>query len=183
MAQRKKRGRAAKAAYFVPTGNGNYVYTGPLYSLSGEAGITAKRTSVLRMLCGGAMIVLSLLCGVLPVPGMSNTFYVIVPYAGTLIFAVVSIWKAARIVYWGNDSLREYVFESTVKQFPVYTLLCAIFAVTSVIGEGLCLIVDGVDAAKLPLAIVFLLAHAAIAALSLIWRRRESVLEWEKKSS
>lgn len=183
MAQRKKRGRAAKAAYFVPTGNGNYVYTGPLYSLSAEADITAKRASVRRLLFGGGIVALSLLCGILPVPGMSNTFYVIVPYAGTLIFGAVSLWKSARIAYWGGDSLREYVFESTVDQFPIHTLFCAIFAVASVIGEGLCLILEGVDPAKLPLAIGFLLAHAAITALALIWRRREAALKWEKKSS
>ena len=183
MAQRKKRGRAARAAYFVPTGNGNYVYTGPLYSLSTEAGITAKQAGVRRLLFGGVIIALSLLCGILPVPGMSNTFYVIVPYAGTLIFAAVSLWKSARITYWGGDSLREYVFETTVKQLPVHTLLCAVFAAASVIGEALCLILDGVDPAKLLLAIAFLLAHAAIAALAVIWRKGESKLEWEKKSA
>lgn len=183
MAQRKKRGRAAKAAYFVPTGNGNYIYTGPLYYLSDKAGVTAKRASFRRLLFGGAMILLSLLCGILPVPGMSNTFYVIVPYAGTLIFAAVSLWKSARIAYWGNDSLREYVFETTVNQFPIHTLFCAVFAVASVIGEALSLILDGVDAAKLPLAIGFLLAHTAIAALAIIWRRREAALKWEKKAA
>lgn len=183
MAQRKKRGRAAKAAYFVPTGNGNYVYTGPLYYLSDKADITAKRASFRRLLFGGAMIALSLLCGILPMPGMSNTFYVIVPYAGTLAFAAVSLWKSARISYWGGDSLREYVFEATVNQLPVHTLVCAVFAGISAIGEGLCLILEGVETAKLPLAIGFLLAHAAIAALALIWRKRESALEWEKKSA
>lgn len=183
MAQRKKRGRAAKAAYFVPTGNGNYVYTGPLYSLSADAGITAKQASLRRLLFSGGMVLLSLLCGVLPVPGMSNTFYVIVPYAVTLIFAAVSLWKSARIAYWGGDSLREYVFESTVNQFPAHTFFCAVFAVVSVIGEGLCLILERVEPAKLPLAVLFLLAHAAITVLAIIWRRREAALAWEKKSA
>ena len=182
MDQRKKRGRAAKASYFVPTGNGNYVYTGPLYSLSAEADITAKRASVRRLLLGGCIVALSLMCGILPVPGMNNTFYVIVPYAGTLIFAAVSLWKSARIAYWGGDKLREYVFESTVKQFPVHTLFCAVFAVASVIGEGIFLIIEKPDKTSLPLAVAFLLAHAVIAAMALIWRRLESALEWEKKS-
>lgn len=179
MAQ-KKRGRAAKASYFVAAGNGNYVYTGPLYSLSAEAGITAKWASLRRLLFGGAIIALSLLCGVLPVPGMSNTFYVIVPYAGTLIFGAVALYKAARIAYWGGDKLREYVYESTVKQFPAHTLFCAVFAGLSVIGEGLCLILERVDPAKLPLAILFLLAHAAVTALALVWRKSEAALEWTK---
>lgn len=180
MDQRKKRGRAAKASYFVSAGNGNYVYTGPLYSLNAEAKITAKQASVRRLLFGVGIFVLSLLCGVMPVPGMSNTFYVIVPYAGTLIFAAVSLWKAARIAYWGGKALREYVFESTVKQLPVLTLFCAVFAGLSVIGEALCLILEAVDTAKLPQAIFFLIAHAAITALALVWRKFEAATEWEK---
>lgn len=183
MDQRKKRGRAAKAAYFVPTGNGNYVYTGPLYSLCAEARITAKQASARRLIFSGAIALLSLLCGILPVPGMSNTFYVIVPYAGTLVFAAVSLWKSARIAYWGGNSLREYVFDSTAKQLPVYTLLCAVFAIASIIGEGLCLILEGVDSAKLPLAILFMFAHFAIAALALIWRKQESALKWTSKNT
>ena len=182
MAQSKKRGRAAKAAYFVPTGNGNYVYTGPLYSLSTEANITANQAGVRRLLFGGVIIALSLLCGILPVPGMSNTFYVIVPFAGTLVFASVSLWKSARITYWGSDSLREYVFETTAKQLPVHTLVCAVFAVISVIGEAFYLVFEGIDPAKLPIAVVFLTAHASIAALAMIWRKREASLKWEQKS-
>ena len=178
MAQRKKRGRAAKAAYFVSSGNGNYVYTGPLYSIIAGSGLTARQVSMRRLLFCGCITALSLLCGLLPVPGMSNTFYVIIPYAGALIFGAVSLWKAARVAYWGGDKLREYVYESTVKQIPVLTLFCAVFAGISVIGEGLCLIFEKADPSSIPPAIVFILAHAVIIVLALVERRFESKLEW-----
>lgn len=180
MAERKKRGRAAKAAYFVSAGNGNYIYTGPLYSLC-SAKLTAKRAGVRRLLFGGSVFALSLICGLIPVPGLGNTFYVIVPYALSLVFAAVLLWKSARIAYWRYDDLREYVYETTVKQLPVLTLFCAVFAGVSVAGEALCLIIDGVDTENLPAAIFFIIAHAAIAILAPIWRKFEAALKWEKK--
>ena len=181
MARKEKRGRAGKASYFVPAGPGKYVYNGPLYSPDSESDITAKKANLRRTLFGIGITALSTVCGFLPVPGMSNTFYVIVPYAFTLIFAAVSLWKAGRIAYWGGEDLREYVYNTTVVRLPILIPLCALFAVLSVVGEGLYLILNAVDKAALPFAIIFFLACAVILALSLAWRRFETEFKWNKR--
>lgn len=181
MARKEKRGRAGKASYFVPAGQGKYVYSGPLYSPAPESEITAKKASVRRVLFGVSVTALSAVCGFLPVPGMSNTFYVIVPYALTLIFAAVSLWKAGRIAYWGGENLREYVYNATVGRLPVLLPLCALFAVLSIAGEALYFILNGVDKSELPFAVIFLLISAAVLALSLIWRRFETAFIWNKR--
>ena len=181
MPQRKLRGKAAKAAYFVPTGNGNYTYIGPQYSLSLDAGITAKKAGARRIIISICIVALSVVCGLLPVPGMSNTFYVIIPYALTMIFGVVLLWKSSRITYWGSDSLREYVYNTTVTQLPVYATLCAVFACVSVAGEGLCLILEKANRNVL-FAVIFILSHIVIFALSILLRRLEKPLEWVKSN-
>lgn len=180
MARKEKRGRAGKASYFVPAASGKYVYNGPLYSPD-ESNITAKKANVRRMAFGIGTTALSALCGFLPVPGMSNTFYVIIPYALTLIFAAVSLWKAGRIVYWGGEDLREYVYNSTVGRLPVLIPLCALFAMLSLAGEVLYLILNGINKAELPFLIVFLLVQAVISVLAMIWRRFETAFKWNKR--
>ncbi|MCH5191543.1 MAG: hypothetical protein J1F23_05195 [Oscillospiraceae bacterium] len=180
MARKEKRGRTGKASYFVPSASGKYVYNGPLYSPD-EQDITAKQANVRRMVFGIGTTFLSAVCGFLPVPGMSNTFYVIIPYALALIFAAVSLYKAGRIAYWGGESLREYVYNTTVVRLPWLLPLCSLFAVLSAAGEALYLILNGINKAELPFAVIFLFISVAVLALSLIWRRFETALKWNKR--
>ena len=181
MSRKEKRGRAGKASYFVPAGPGKYVYNGPLYSPVSESNITAKKASVRRVLFGAGATALSAICGFLPVPGLGNTFYVIIPYALTLIFAAVSLYKAGRIAYWDGEALREYVYNTTVRRLPWLLPLCALFAGLSAVGEVLYLILNGADNAELPFAIIFLLISAAVLVLALIWRRFETAFKWNKR--
>lgn len=180
MAKNAKRGRAAKASYFVPAGPGRYVYSGPLYSPDTAEGVTAKRLGVRCVLFGAGTTVLSVLCGVLPVPGMTDAFYVIIPYALTLIFSAVLLWKSVRVLYWGGERLREYIYNATVMKFPVLTLLCAVFAGVSAVGEVVYLVLNGADKARAPLAILFILFHGAILALALLRRKFETAVTWNK---
>lgn len=182
MAKRdKKRGWAGKASYFTPIGANSYTYSGPLYTLRPESRLTARQASTRRLLLGGGIMVLSLLCGFLPAPGMRNTFYVILPYAGGLILAAVSLWKAARIAYWNGNDLREYVYQATVERLPMTTLASVVFAGLSIVGEGFCLLLEGAERADLPFAIIFLLMQGVILTLALLWRKFETGLAWEKR--
>lgn len=178
MAKNGKRGRAAKASYFVPAGQGRYVYSGPLYSPDAESGVTAKKRNARRLFFSMGATVLSAVCGVLPVSGMMDTFYVIIPYALTLIFSAVLLWKSVRVAYWGGEKLREYVYNATVMKFPVLTLLCAAFAGASVVGEGIYLILNSTE--SLVLSLIFVLFHAAILALALLFRKFEIADKWNK---
>ena len=180
MARKEKRGRAGKASYFVPATSGKYVYSGPLYSPD-ESSITAKKANVRRMLFSIGITALSAICGFLPVPGLGNTFYVLVPYALTLIFAAVSLWKAGRIAHWGGENLREYVYNTTVVRLPWLLVLCVLFAVLSVIGEALYLILNGINKADLPFVIIFFFISAAVSVSTLIWRKVETSIQWNKR--
>lgn len=181
MARKEKRGRASKTSYFVPAASGKYVYSGPLYYPVPESDITAKKANARRMLFSIGVTLLSAICGFLPVPGLSNTFYVIIPYALALIFAAVSLWKAGRIAYWGGENLREYVYNTTVVRLPLYLTLFAMFAVLSVVGEALYLILNGINKAGLPFVIIFFLVSATVSVLALIWRKLEIAIQWNKR--
>lgn len=180
MARKEKRGRAGKASYFVPATSGKYVYSGLLYSPD-KSNITAKKANIRRMLFSIGITALSAICGFLPVPGLGNTFYVLVPYAMMLIFAAVSLWKAGRIAHWGGENLREYVYNTTVVRLPLYLLLCVLFAVLSVIGEAVHLILNGINKAELPFVIIFFCISAAVSVLTLIWRKAETAIQWNKR--
>lgn len=176
--QRKPRGRAKQAQYFAPSATGEYIYTGAHYTQT-PGRFTWKQAMARRWAMGVAMAVLVVLSGCIPVPGMANTFYVLLPYAGELVSVCSLVWAVGRMTA-GGERLREYVYEETVLRLPVRTVLAAVFSAVTAAGECLFLAMHGAGGEKTRYIIVFLLAHGCVLAISLIWRRTERDVFWEK---
>ena len=98
--ERKLRGRAKRASYFIQSGTGEYIYQGPLYASENGHGMTPKGAMVRRWCFGIAVAVLEVLAGCLPAPGTADRFYVLVPYAAAII-------TAARICGKGEISVSQ----------------------------------------------------------------------------
>lgn len=176
--ERKPRGRAKQARYFAPSATGEYVYTGAHYTQA-PGRLTWKQAMARRWAMGLAMAALVVLSGCIPVPGMTNTFYVLLPYAGELVSVCSLVWAVGRMAA-GGERLREYVYEETVLRLPVRTVLAAVFSAVTAAGEGLFLALHGAEGGKTGYIAAFLLAQVCVLAISLIWRRMERGVFWEK---
>lgn len=176
--ERKPLRQAREAEFFAPSASGEYVYTGSYYAQSAGP-YTWKQAMVRRWVMGLAMAALAVLDGCIPVPGMSRTAYVLLPYAAELTAICALLWAVGRMAA-GGERLREYVYEQTVMKLPVRTVLAAVFAGLTVAGESLYLLLHGPDGAAAAYTAVFLLTQAGVLILSILWRRMEAGIRWEK---
>lgn len=177
--ERKLRGRAKRASYFAPAASGGYVYTGPLYSQLPDQKLTWRQAMARRWAMGMAIGGLVILCGCVPVQGMVNTAYVILPYAAEVVAAASLVWAVCRI-HSGGERLREYVYEAAVCRLPTRAVLTAVFAGVTLAGEAVSLFLDGLGGKSVLWVWVFLLSQAVILGMSLIWRRMEKGILWGK---
>lgn len=176
--ERKPRGRAKEAAYFAPSATGEYVYTGPHY-VQAPGRFTWRQAMARRWAMGLAIAAFAVLDGCIPVPGVSGTFYVLLPYAGELVAAAMLLWAVGRMAA-GGERLREYVYEQTVQKLPVRIALAAAFSGLTAVGEGIFLVLNGPSGGGAVYIAIFLLTQTGVLAISLIWRRFERGISWQK---
>ena len=135
--EKKRRGRRAYLEDFQKTATGEYVYTGKLHYYETQG--LERRQALLRLwLLTGAIAAAVVVSGCVPAAGMSNTFYVLLPYAGALLSAASVVWLMCRLAA-GGDPLRHYVYTATVAQMRVRGRLVLIFSALTLVGEEMCI--------------------------------------------
>ena len=72
--------------------------------------------------------------------GMDGHYYLVLPYAGTLIVLVRLVWNLAQLLRKGPE-LREYVYKRTTERLPPQILLgiffrCSYWRAFSIHGSG-----------------------------------------------
>ncbi len=119
---------------------GKYIYTGIYYSVNGER----KKQIIISALYGAALIVTVLVSGLMNAGGMSNTFYVIIPYILEVSALFALIWNDVRLVYSGGK-LKEYVYTAVSKFLPLSAVLLSVFSFIGLICSFLFLILNGTE--------------------------------------
>ncbi len=162
---------------FQPTAGGEYVYTGALYGWA-EPG-QARRRALIRLWLGAALpAMLIVAAGCIPVPGMQNCPYVLLPYAGALVSQAAVLWLMCRLSY-GGERLRAYVYEATVGRFRVRGGCALGFAALTLLGHGVYLLRNGTEGHACA-ALLFWLLLGGCAACQLWWLRTACALRWTK---
>ncbi len=133
----------------------------------------------LRWVMGAAAMGLTVLCGCLPLAGMTRAVYVIAPYMCQFIAGGMLLWAVGKMT-GGGDGLREYVFDASVPRLPGRAAAMALFSVLTAIGEGVSLLKLGDGSGNRAAVIVFFAAQLIVFVISLIWRRMERGILWEK---
>ncbi len=174
--QARLRGKARRASYFTKNGE-SYMYSGPLYEPHCRVG-TPKKTSAIRTASAFSVFFMLVICGCIPIPGM-NAAYVIIPYVCAIITSGVILKDALKM--HGQDSLREYVYESTAKNLPYRAVFSAVFSALCAVGENIFIIVN--DAKYTVAAAIFTAFSAMSVILSLLIHRGERIAVWEKRGS
>lgn len=160
---------------FQPTVSGDYIYTGALYSWA-EPGL-ARRRALIRLWLGAALpAMLIVAAGCIPVPGMQNCPYVLLPYAGALVSQAAVVWLMGRLSA-GGERLRAYVYEATVGRFRVRGGCALCFTALTLAGHGIYLLRHGAGE-HAGGAVLFWLLLGGCAACQLWWRRTACALRW-----
>ena len=127
----RARKRRAYLSYFHKNAAGEYVYSGSLYAY--EGGNRKRALTGLWALLGVA-IALTVLGGCIPVPGLTRMWYILIPYVLSVIAICMGLWSLGEITA-GGDSLREYVYEKSVKRLKRRMVLASVCAALAFIGE------------------------------------------------
>ena len=169
---KKRRGRRAYLDDYQALADGRIVYTGKVYSYAGPT--PWRRELSALWFRAGLCLVCVLACGVLPVSGMMNTFYVIIPWVCSFIGTGSAIWALCRMTHHG-EHLEEYVFRATVGALPVRAAFTAVCAAAAVLGQALCLILNGPGRALWADVCFFPLMALAAGAAALLYPRSRAL--------
>ena len=163
---------------FTRTASGEYIYIGPTYCFQGEADVLKRGIRRWGILAVG-MVICTAFGGFILAPGTANCAYILIPYALAFLSACSVLWGFVRLAA-GKDPLRSYVYEATVKQFPLRTVLTVLGAAAALIGEVVYVILNGTEGRTVGM-ILFLISEAAALLLALLWRPFGREMKWRYK--
>ena len=152
----------------------HYVYKGEEYRFSGDFKSYISKFWAL----GSGAFLAALTGGLLPATGAMNTWYVILPYAATLIGTCLMLY---RLYKWsaGKGVLRAYEYQRTAKGAKNNILAIGIGAFVTFLGEAFYLIGNGMGDHPTG-AIVLLVTMAITLAISIVMRIHNKYNNWEK---
>jgi len=175
--KKKRRGRRAYLDDFRREFNGEYTYVGKLHAY--EPG-QMDRKRALTVLWGLTVLLsaAAVSAGCVDAAGLTNCWYVILPWTGSVVSAASVVWLMCRLSA-GGDPLRDYVYTATVERFAVRGWLTAGFAACAILGELVFLLLHGAGERRgATAAFLVLMAAAAVAAGG--FARFAGGLKWSK---
>ncbi len=159
---------------FTSNAQGEYVYTGDHYRLDGDV----KKTNLSLSL----LFCLSLLCvigsGFVNAAGLSNTFYVIIPYVGEVASLFSLGWNTLRLVKSGAR-IRAYVYFAVKRRIPGSALSAVIFALAGLLCSAVFMILNGTEGKPL-LCGVYLAVKLITAGINIYDYMYSRSLRWIK---
>lgn len=177
MGEKKRRGRRDYLNDFRQNAAGEYLYIGEHYTFVEQGKSRRRFLTELWLLCGGALLSAAA-AGCIPAAGTDSCFYVLIPYAASLIAAISLCWGLGRLTA-GGDPLRAYVYQGTVEKLPGRAALAAAAAGLTLIGAVIRLILSGFDG-KIWSSVLFLALEVIVFAASLLTRRWVQQQKWTK---
>lgn len=175
--ERRQKRRFRNVGHFSMDESGKYVYRGVLLRYREEG----RSLTGFRVLFGGltlAAAALILAAGVVPAAGMRRGFLVVIPYVFSLAAVFITLLKCARLLL-GGDPIREYVYEETALQLPVYAPVSAACCGLSVLCELLYLAAHGAEG-QTAATVEFLILEAAAGLAMLLIRRAVKTAQWDE---
>ena len=176
--KRVKKNRWSYLDDFRRTASGEYIYIGPTYCFQGEDHVRRQGVRRWGILAVG-MTVCASLGGFILAPGTANCAYILIPYVLAFLSACSVLWGFVRLAA-GKEPLRGYVYDATVKQFPLRTILTAAGAAAALVGEVVYVALNGTEGRTVGM-VLFLVSEAATLVLALLWRPFGREMKWSFK--
>lgn len=179
MEEKKKKNKKAYLNDFKKNEKGDYEYHGIQFEWEGSKEEFSKEMIILWA-AGLVMAVSLITAGCLPVPGMMDCVYVILPYTVSVICGCSVLWGLCRLTKWGR-SLRSYVYDATVGQLPMRAIGTILGAAVSLIGECIYLIRNGAGG-QTGGAVLFILVSVFVLISMVFLVKRIKKMEWNQKN-
>lgn len=162
---------------FHKSDSGAYAYKGALYSYIPK-NKSLKQALVQLWALYGSLLLVAIAAGCLPNTGIQNTAYIILPYTILLIASIRLCWAMGRLTAGGNP-LREYIYQASVLKLPIWSIVVAILAILSILGEIIFLFLHEMQSSLIPhFLLIALLLYVCIIAF---WARHIiRQLQWSK---
>lgn len=175
--KKQKRNRRSYLNDFKQNESGSYDYEGAMYAFCEK---NQSRKMMLIKQCGlcGGLILTAVINGFLPIPGLQDSAFVLLPFAVELIASISCCVAIGRILLNGKE-LREYIYQQTVLKLPGRSAIALFGAGAALLGELLYLAQDFARARSVYVMIFFVLQLASFG--SALYLHRESKMQhWEK---
>ena len=153
---------------------GEYVYTGRVYVLGGGK---RYRLTLSALTFGAAAVAVG--SGCINAAGLSNTFYVILPYIGEIAAVFVLCWNTVRLLTAGQQ-VKAHVRDALDKYLPPAALALIVCAAAGLIASPVFLILNGAEG-KPFLCALYLVLKAVALTLGILARRHIRVIRWEEQ--
>lgn len=175
--KRKRWNRAAKASQFTRGAGGELVYTGRYYTFCSQEKEEYRRSMRTQYTLAAISALAVVAGGVIPVSSLLNTWYVILPYLFTLLGEVSVVWALCRMWHWGNP-LREYVYDATVKQLPLRTMLTMILSMCTLCGQIAYVVTHSLQGVEYLYTLAFSGLEIVVFVCAFLWKGRENQALW-----
>ncbi|MBR3358258.1 MAG: hypothetical protein IKG46_10615 [Solobacterium sp.] len=176
MAEKKKSSRKEYLDLFIKQEDGSYVYTGPRYvPLNTEW----KRVSRMLYLYLAAAAVCLIVAGMVPSRGMIGAWYVILPYAASVVMLIVLVIRMIRVTT-DKGTIHSYTYDRTVAWFSADAVIIMILNAVSMAGE---VIASFGGEALIQWQIVALIVHAAAMFFLYQFRMISGSVQWQEEGT
>ena len=159
---------------YQKTARGDYVYTGRVYLLSGDG----KRYRVILAALSFGAAAVTVGSGCINAAGLSNTFYVILPYIGEVAAVFALCWNTVRLLAAGKE-VKAYVRTALEKYLPPAALGLIIFSAAGLIASSVFMILNGTEGKPVQCA-VYLVLKATALIMGIFTRRHVKAMRWEE---
>ena len=150
---------------FKRNAEGEFVYTGKVYTLSDSALSARNKAIVLTALLALSVIGSGLINGA----GMNNTFYVIIPYILEVSCLFAVLWNFIRFLSSGK-AVKEYVFNSAAKHLPPSAAALAVFSSAGLVCSVVFSVLNKTENSSITAGILYPCLKAVSTVLSLFLR-------------
>lgn len=173
----RKNNRRAYLDDFRKDETGAYVYSGTVYEYEGSE--HSLRSLKVRLSVLGILTLIMLLwSGLIRVPGMDHSVYVLLPYAAALCGSVSVCWALGRLCV-GGVSLRAYLFQESIEKLPGRCIFTACCSGAALLGETVYILINGTDIRDIG-CILFLVQQSVAIACALFLRSRIMRTRWRQ---
>ena len=175
----KTNNRRAYLNDFRKDETGTYVYCGAVYDYEGS-GKSLRSLKLLLCALGALTLAALLVSGLIQVPGMDHSIYIILPYAAALCGSVSVCWALGQLCI-GGVSLREYLYRESIEKLPIRCVFTACCSAAALLGEPVYILINGTENMNGG-CILFLIQQSIAIASMLLLRSRILQTKWHKRS-
>ena len=175
MANRKRKEYQEYLNEHQKNSTGQYEYTGAYYGFGGNEH-ERKRAYVKLWLMLSATAALVIASGCISGAGVTNTFYVILPYIAEVCTLFFFVWYSVKLLAKG-DKIKQFIFKDAHSKIPAAAMMLAFFAIAGLLCASFYIITNGWDGGAVR-CIIYLVLKLLTAAAALIFRNYFTKLEW-----